>query len=69
MDEIDTITSQATSSNRNNFYKNLGNIGNDNYYKNQTDWLIRSGWVPDNEQTRRYPRKNGGKIRKPKRMI
>lgn len=69
MDEIDTITSQATSSNRSNFYKNLGNIGNDNYYKNQTDWLIRSGWVPDNEQTRRYPRKNGGKIRKPKRMI
>ena len=69
MDDIDTATSAAISNNRSNFFKNLGNIGTDNYYKNQTDWLIRSGWVPDNEQTRRYPRKNGGKIRKTKRMI
>ena len=68
-DEIDTATSAAISANRSNFFKNLGNIGNDNYYKAQTDWLIKSGAYPINEQTRRYPRKNGGKIRKPKRMI
>lgn len=69
MDDIDTATSAARSANISNFFKNIGNIGTDNYYKNQTDWLIRSGWVPNNEQTRNYPRKNGGKIRKTKRMI
>lgn len=69
-DNIDTVSSQARSANISNFFNNLGKVGQDFYYGDQADWLLRSGWLPDNKQTRQYrPRKNGGKIRKQKRLI
>ena len=69
-DNIDTVSSQARSANISSFFNNLGKIGQDFYYGDQADWLLRSGWLPDNKQTRQYrPRKNGGKIRKQKRLI
>jgi len=69
-DNIDTVSSQARSANISNFFNNLGKVGQDFYYGDQADWLLRSGWLPDNKQTRQYrPRKNGGKIIKQKRLI
>lgn len=62
-DSLQSQSSAAKSTALSNFFTNLGNIGVDNYANEQYNWLLSKGYLPSKEK------KNGGKIRKKKRLL
>ena len=62
-DALQTQSSVAKSAALSGFFNNLGNVGIDNYANEQTNWLLSNGYLPSKEK------KNGGKIRKKKRLL